>query len=90
MVKRGRELTVCLLVHAGLDAGDAVPEAGLGRAQARVRGCEVFEFLRQAGLEGGELWGGEGEDVDGAGGEVLELCHFIAAFFWEGSGVGVM
>jgi len=47
----------------------------------------VFEFLRQAGLEGGELWGGEGEDVDGAGGEVLELCHFVVAVSF-GKGVG--
>jgi hypothetical protein len=47
----------------------------------------VFEFLGQAGLEGGELWGGEGEDVDGAGGEVLELRHFIVAVFF-GKGVG--
>jgi hypothetical protein len=47
----------------------------------------VFEFLGQAGLEGGELWGGEGEDVDGAGGEVLELCHFIVAVSF-GKGVG--
>jgi hypothetical protein len=44
--KEGLGRTVCLLVHAGLDAGDAVSEAGLGGAQARVRGCEVFEFLR--------------------------------------------
>jgi hypothetical protein len=47
----------------------------------------VFEFLGQAGLEGGELWGGEGEDVDGAGGEVLELCHFIVAVSF-GKGMG--
>jgi hypothetical protein len=30
--KEGGGLTVCLLVHAGLDAGDAVSEAGLGGA----------------------------------------------------------
>jgi hypothetical protein len=47
----------------------------------------VFKFLRQAGLEGGELWGGEGEDVDGARGEVLEFCHFVVAVSF-GKGVG--
>jgi hypothetical protein len=47
----------------------------------------VFEFLGQAGLEGRELRGGEGEDVDGAGGKVLELCHFIVAVSFE-KGVG--
>ena len=47
----------------------------------------MFEFLGQAGLEGGELWGGEGEDVDGAGGEVLELCHFIVPFLLGREGV---
>ena len=30
--KEGRGRTVCLLVHAGLDASDAVSEAGLGGA----------------------------------------------------------
>jgi hypothetical protein len=30
--KEGLGRTVCLLVHAGLDAGDAVPEAGLSGA----------------------------------------------------------
>ena len=44
--KEGGGRTVCLLIHAGLDAGDAVSEAGLGGAQARVRGGEMFEFLR--------------------------------------------
>ena len=43
--KEGRGHTVCLLVHAGLDASDAVSEAGLGGAQACVRGREVFKFL---------------------------------------------
>jgi hypothetical protein len=43
--KEGRGRTVCLLVHAGPDTGDAVSEAGLGGSQARVRGREVFDFL---------------------------------------------
>ena len=63
--------TVRGTTDASLDAGDAVAEAGLGGAQAGVRGGEVFEVLGEAGLQGGELLGGEGEDVDGARGEGL-------------------
>ena len=41
---KGRR-TVGLVADARLDAGDAVAEAGLGGAQARVRDREMFEIL---------------------------------------------
>jgi hypothetical protein len=72
------EREVCtfrLPADARLDAVNAVAEAGLGRAQPRVRGREVLEFLGQAGLESGELRRGEGQDVDGARREGFDGCH---------------
>lgn len=37
--------------NAILDAADAVSEPALSGAEALVGGCEVLEFLREAGLQ---------------------------------------
>jgi hypothetical protein len=80
--ERTNERTFCLPTHAILDAVNALAEAGLGGAQARVGGREVFEFLGQAGLQGRELRRREGEDVDGARGKGLDGCHCSSGCSW--------
>lgn len=49
---------------AFVDGAHAVAELGLRGAQLGVRGGQVFEFRGEAGLQGAELLGGEGVDVD--------------------------
>ena len=53
-----------------MDSGEAGPETGLRRPQARVGVCEMLEVGGKAGLQRGQLSRRQGQDVDGAGGEL--------------------
>lgn len=50
--------------HAIIDRAHTVTELGLGGAQLRVRGGQVFQFGGEAGLECAELRDGERGEVD--------------------------